>query len=435
VANHSADKGNSGAKQGNGQSAVPSAAKNLPSHIIVDPCAAITDYIKEQVPAGAPQPVFSSMALVHGENAVGARALKKGFAWNSGMDLAWALGFPYLRFIVDGYPVEDTRAALAAAFDPDDVLAKMRRAKWRSVIGRHIVVQPRRGAMAVIHEGAVFENPLRAADEEFQELTAPRGIDGAEARDMFRKRAAQAPDPDVLAFYLEALIGPDAVAEGLMSLVDDPVESPFGNKPTVSAVYALIPISRRLEPRHHDDIVKRLGGRLAELRTAGRPEGTEEGHEWANLHDALSVFCEPEQNAKQDIAAGKPEYGLFSAKWVDGAPELTTQCLEAQTDVPDVPKSRYCFTGSERVLELAAERFSKYDASDVLGKYVNDYTTIQSPHLLGPILELSATQRGRPMIQAWLRARGTSVEPDLQRLARGSDKLAKLAQAALKLVG
>jgi hypothetical protein len=98
---------------------------HVSAHCIVDPCAAITEYIKAQVPADQPQPVFWSKALIHGENAVGAQFIKKGFAWNSQMDLAWALGFPAMRFIVSGYPVDDTRDAIAKAFDPDDILHKM----------------------------------------------------------------------------------------------------------------------------------------------------------------------------------------------------------------------------------------------------------------------------------------------------------------------
>lgn len=435
MANRSADSGNSGKKQGNGSSAVPSGAKDLPAHVIVDPCAAITDYIKQQVPAGAPQPVFSSMALMHGEDAVGARALRKGFAYNSQMDLAWALGFPYLRFIVDGYPAEDTRLALAAAFDPEDVLTKMSGSYWGNIIGRHTIVQPRRGVLAIVHESSTFENALEYSDEKFEAATASRDFDEDGVRELVRAYVEEDASVDSFVFFLEALAGPDVVTEALMSLIDDPVDSPFGNEPVVSAVYSLIPISRRLESKHHADVAGRLKAKLAELRDTGRPEDAEEGREWANLHGALSVFCEPEQNVREKINAGRAEYGLFSAKWVDGSPELTTQCLEAQTDVPDVPESRYCFTGSERVLELEGERFSKYDASDALAKYVNDYTTIQSPRLLGPILELSATKRGRPMIQAWLRARGGALGPELKRLAKGSDNRSKLAQAALELLG
>ncbi len=405
-----------------------------PQHTIVEPCAALTEYHKTLLPAAAPPPVFSTMALVHGERAVGAQSLRPGFAFNEQMDLAWALGFPYMRFVVDGFPAEDSKAALVAAFDPDWFMARRRRVKWRHIAGVFTIALPRRGAMAIVHEGAQFKNPFRLPDDEFLAVTAPREPAKDEITDLFRNRALQGPDPETIHLFLEAIVGPDMVVEALMTLVEDPPESPFGNQPAVKAVYALIPLCRRLLPDHFQDVTTRLNEQLQRLQAEGQPTDDEERSAWLNLTAALRVFLHPAERARSHLDAGTGRYGLLSAKWVDDDRELTLACLENESDVPDVPESRYCFTGGDRVLSLEVQRFSRYDARDALLKYVNEYTTIDAAPLLDPILRLLGSTDARPMIRAWLQARAAHVAPELERLAGGNDDVADLARQAQKLL-
>jgi hypothetical protein len=78
-------------------------------------------------------------------------------------------------------------------------------------------------------------------------------------------------------------------------------------------------------------------------------------------------------------------------------------------------------------------RFPKYlKTGEVAEMYVNEYTTIQSPLLLGPVLELGTKKDTRPAIQAWLKAHAEYLEPHLDKHAQGKDKLAKLAAQAQK---
>jgi hypothetical protein len=58
-------------------------------------------------------PVRTTQALAHGAGAYGARFLKPGFATSKDGDLAFALGFPHLEYIVDDHP-DDTRAEMIA---------------------------------------------------------------------------------------------------------------------------------------------------------------------------------------------------------------------------------------------------------------------------------------------------------------------------------
>jgi len=59
------------------------------------------------------EPVRTTQALEHGTAASGARFLKPGFATTKAGDLAFALGFPHLEYIVDDHP-DDARAEMIA---------------------------------------------------------------------------------------------------------------------------------------------------------------------------------------------------------------------------------------------------------------------------------------------------------------------------------
>jgi hypothetical protein len=60
-----------------------------------------------------PGPDRTTAALAHGSAAGGARFLRRGFALTPEADLAFALGFPHLEYIVDDHP-DDVRAEMIA---------------------------------------------------------------------------------------------------------------------------------------------------------------------------------------------------------------------------------------------------------------------------------------------------------------------------------
>lgn len=64
-------------------------------------------------PKTSGEPVRTTQALEHGTAAAGARFLKPGFATTKAGDLAFALGFPHLEYIVDDHP-DDARAEMIA---------------------------------------------------------------------------------------------------------------------------------------------------------------------------------------------------------------------------------------------------------------------------------------------------------------------------------
>ena len=65
----------------------------------------------KRAPGGPP--IKSTQAFEHGTAAAGAKLIKPGFATNKAADLAFALGFPHLEYIVDDHP-DDARAEMIA---------------------------------------------------------------------------------------------------------------------------------------------------------------------------------------------------------------------------------------------------------------------------------------------------------------------------------
>lgn len=66
---------------------------------------------KQDRPSG--EPGWTTQALAHGSAAYGARFVQPGFATTEAADLAFALGFPHLAYIVDDHP-DDARAEMIA---------------------------------------------------------------------------------------------------------------------------------------------------------------------------------------------------------------------------------------------------------------------------------------------------------------------------------
>lgn len=147
----------------------PFAESPAPEHIRVDPGSIACEDIKQRNP-DAPLPVFSTMALAHGTNAAGAVALKQGFGWNAQMDLLWALGYPHVVFIVDGFSAADTKQGILDYWN-----AEKRDFRWwrdRAKSGNPRVIS-RRGAFAQVYELAT-QKSLSARARRFDKSGAFR---------------------------------------------------------------------------------------------------------------------------------------------------------------------------------------------------------------------------------------------------------------------
>jgi hypothetical protein len=123
------------------------------------------------------------MALVHGTAAVGAKGIREGFAWNPRMDLLWALGYPQVLLIVDGFPAEDTKQGNLAYWDPEQKSAQSDGDWWME---RCFQCDPRllsrRGAQAVLWELEHRASAFALPEDELMDATQPRELTPTRAR-------------------------------------------------------------------------------------------------------------------------------------------------------------------------------------------------------------------------------------------------------------
>src|SRR5688572_532984 len=143
----------------------PYADSPAPEHCRVDLCTAQAEWIRTRH-SEAPQPVFSTLALMNGSAARGAERRRPGFSFSPSMDAVWALGFPRMAFIVDGVPVPDT---IAATLDFYRVTEKRALGhsinRWGRAQVEHGRIYTRRGALARVFELSPYAEDLPPAEQ------------------------------------------------------------------------------------------------------------------------------------------------------------------------------------------------------------------------------------------------------------------------------
>jgi len=338
----------------------------------VEPCTAIAEWLKQREPS-APLPIFSTMALVHGNEAFGARHLKAGFSFNAQMDLLWACDFPEVAFIVDGVPSEDTREALLSLYDASSEKTSLW--KWLQLkTGR---VYTRRGAFLRIYEclnrgklpGA---SALRIEDEnEFLNATAPRQLTEGDIKAVL---CAENEDDDAL--LLEALVGPDIVVEAIIALLGDPA----------------------------------CEGRLNELLTCVRPIVTRlRSPAYAAFQTSLQRWLSTRTG---------DEHSWWSVEQLVGSESSSPDAFRNDCENPDL------------------EVLATWSPLDFQIAYTRVRSSIRSPRILPSLLEVGAMKETKEVVTAWLIAHGGEFREALDGLANGADaKVARRAKAALKQLG
>jgi hypothetical protein len=159
-------------------------------------------------------------ALEHGAAAAGAKHVRPGFARTAEDDLAFALGFPYLSYLVDDAADEPAKDAPALAHDV--------------VFGRYPVELPRRIALArarvlpvvVLSASAAVDpaNAFRNADVVYGLVARTDDLTVDEASAIVDKaildRSLTGANIVPTLSALEALVGPSALAEILVSAIE-----------------------------------------------------------------------------------------------------------------------------------------------------------------------------------------------------------------------
>jgi len=380
----------------------PVAECPFPEHLRVDLEAAQTEVLKRLLGPNAPLPVFSTRALEHGLKAAGAAGLRQGFSWNSQMDLAWALGYPKMTFIVDGALETDSKSAILAFYGKS--LSDLDTGYWFNKTGSvYQGLVPRRAAFVLLHEIEHGEHPFGLSEKKFLQATEPRDLSFEEVRMMLEK----VDEPrwlERIALLLEALAGSSSVANVLCGLLEARASDEGNNgKFRVSITQLLMAMCRRLPP---DEV--------SALRQRGAPDAHARG-----------------MNA---MAKGWLDSAITDLQWADGVEaEALRSFVEAcQEGVGDVPFPRYLYAGGESLIKEQVALFDKY--MDGPRAFFSTYSTIRHPLLTGPALLSRAKRDYRDGMTHWFERHADFFRPLLENL-REDGQLGSHASDVLKRLG
>lgn len=392
----------------------PFADSSEPEHCRVDLCTAQAEWLRTLHPEH-PQPVFSTLALQHGNEAPGASRLRRGFSLNESMDLAWALGFPQMAFVVDGLPVPDTTDAL---FELYRTKGEERHGWWQaqSELGS---IYPRRAAVARMYEldpypadatedekaeiaAHVFELP----EDELDSYTTYKPYTDEELANCLafaqkQQRLAQ----DVLLF--EALCGPDRV----LRLVARTLVSGEGK------AYALLSATRPLLLRARAEVVEEFMSDIRRWNGDGNAEAREAISEWFDVDNTVRDW----------LKKGKVYRQFFPFVSEDLRQTISDAALQKPS--PHLP---FALTSNlDQLLPALANSLSSFDTLDVDRSYLESLSSLSHPATLPALLSIGTRKEAQGQVDAWFDVHRATFADALRALAQGSGAIAKLAKQQL----
>jgi|GEM_PF-4048278 len=402
----------------------PFAVSPAPEHCRVDLCTAQAEWMRTLYP-DSPQPVFSSLALVNGRKSRGAQRLRPGFSFTPSMDLAWALGFPSMVFIVDGVPVPDTVLAMMDFYQVEQKRARGHEINWWGTAQiEHGKIYTRRAAMARSIELSPY--PEGTAEEQREEFAARLfDLDLQDAEDasaeteindyhLHQGLIRSEVDFDDLtedAHLFTALLGPQRVTAALMDIAE---RDPTTIRPS-TLFYVLAQVAVSLTEGEFSELAERARA------WSNANASTKEVEEARWIYDGLAWA---EQRRKK-----KKEYGLFRTL-ILGLPED-----KVRAEILRRPHPRWndlFFVDPDEALAVLA-RGSDFDERDIELGHLRSLSSIAAAGVVTDMLKLGVSEQCRDQVKAWFEARGEWTRPHLDRLASGSDaRLSKLALATGK---
>lgn len=397
----------------------PYAESPAPEHCRVDLCTADAEWMRRLYP-DSPQPVFSSLSLIHGSNARGAQRLRPGFSFTPSMDLVWALGFPYVAFIVDGVPVPDTFAKTLELYRAEKVVPD----NWSDIQVEHSRIYTRRAAIARLFELTPY--PEDASEDEKEELA--RSVfeldeDDAEyyteERNMTDVRLRMALIRSAVNYggafsedipLLSAFLGPDRVAEMIIQLLEEEVS---GIRIS-SLVFGFHIVSLALTAEKYEELSERARSWWERNRDAKEA-------------DHLRWIFDTSAMASSKLTS-EGSVGFYRATVLNfpGGPLNE----DAQTNTR-IDSNDPFIADPHAVLKKITATWNVW--ADIDEHFLGAHSSIVSPEVLPNMLELYGTKETKEKASAWFRARQEWATPHLERLV-GADnaKLAKLAARVLK---
>ena len=356
----------------------------------------------------------TSAALAHGKNANGAHYVKPGFACNAELDLQFALGWPHMRFLVEGHPddaisdpAKDAEVTIQKEYGPN-VPARVARRRVR-VLTINSIAPDGKGGWLPLAVGEALANDAAVTEAEARSIIATqmqKPVMGAGQHDMI--------------LLLEAMVGSDAVADALVTALETIPAAEINARHQDRNIWThhlgliLLRVSAptatalctRLEKVLQAATAVGPANKVAPSRTLDVVLHGREGAERSGLTDPwhlLNVNDTPDLVAKQ----------------------VETQKLEPATFVPYV---RLAFLGGDRVLDVYAKRWQKLKSADDVRLFFLGLSAIGKGNALPILLELAAKSKVKKEATAWFHANPDLTRDFLEKTAAGEGEAAAWAK-------
>jgi hypothetical protein len=347
----------------------------------------------------------------HGTHAAGATYIRAGFAWTAEYDLAFALGFPFLRALVDDHP-DDAETDVAARVQravgsrcPVFVPARIGLARARAL--PFVVLNPD----GSIRNAALVEQTVQRTDD--------LSVDEARSiveRAMANPSLVPAVVPECLAI-LEAIIGPSALAEILLAALEGLTDARRTTAPKLRPFGSWLGFSLLRVPTGEADALRmRMEALLSKA-----PTTTSVG---VSAHQGIEV-------ALQRGIRNATDAVFLSA----GPPERIRELVHAEGIQPRfAPQARLLFLGGPELIAFHAANAKKLNA-DKQPDLFDELGPIRADAVLRFLLLLTAASKVQKQATAWFIDHAPFVRPFLEERAGGAeDDEAKWARAVLEQV-
>ncbi len=353
--------------------------------------------------------------------------LRQGFARTPEADASFALGYPYIRPLVDGARGDEVPHATARMLllKPDLPL----RMEWPRRVAQGLV---RVWGRNTIYEIGPNQRELRLEAEEALWKQPPIGVD--EANQLVETRVSREvpglTERAVANFvlFLEGMVGSEAVAEAVVgnleALEPDALLSEWALPPVVT--YTLGFVLLRVPGPSAERLRDRLRGCL-ERCFEHRPVLARKGFAGFGSSHARSVHLLLNGGA----AAEDTDRTLRWYAHVTDDPVLVRMRV-ALNRLAYVPDARLVFLGGPDVLERYGKDWRKLNREEDQRWFFRTHAMIRGPEATGILLDMALDSMIPADVHAWFDEHRALVEEELREVASGASPRAVTCRKILK---
>jgi len=362
--------------------------------------------------------------------AAGLSSVRRGFATSPDYDALFALGWPHIRFVVDGHREDEEPQAHALR-----ILAMPEppaRFAWPRMVAQGVV---RAWGLPSIFELAPGVQGFRLAAEEA--VWRPEPITAGEAADLVACRLGQevpgVTDRGVETFVLllEALVGAEVVGAAILDALEatpvDTLLSEWSLPPTVTFHLGFLLLR---VPQATNDVWRRRMTSLLELCFEARPALRRHGFRGAGASHARALHLALNGSAAAENSTDR------SLRWYVHATDdsVLVRMRVAVNRSAYEPDSRLVFLGGPDVLQRYIRDWTKLGTTDAQRWFFEQMAPIADPAMYPLMLEMAGRSLVRPEVIGWFVKHAAATRAFLEQTAAGDGTAATSARMVQKAV-